>query len=191
MRAIEKAVDAHVETVLLVTPLLTQNARLQSGNRIKKRHGRDFPAGQHQIAQADLRVHMGINETLVDAFVPAANQNRTGTCRPPLHRCMVQNRANRGKEYHWSCVVALKPGQRNALRKRLCQQHHPWTATIGTVVNPAIASLAIIPRIVQPYVYQARRVRAPGDTDAQERREQLRKQRDNIKAHCDSIDSIQ
>ena len=191
LRAIKQPVDAHVETVLLVTPHFTKHSRLQPGNRVEQRHGRDFAAGQHQIAQADLRIHMCINETLVDAFVPAANQNRTGTCGPPLYRCMVQNDANRRKENHGGRVIALKPGPRKAFGKRLGQQHHPWAATVGPVVDPAITSLAIVPRIVQAHIDLTRRVGAPGDTHAKERREQLRKQRDNIKAHCDSIDSIQ
>ena len=58
---------------------------------------RDFTAGQHKVAQAELHIHVGINETLVNALVPTADEHRASRVCRGLHSSVVQGLAN-GRE---------------------------------------------------------------------------------------------
>ena len=68
--------------------------------------GGDFTAGQHKVTQADLLVHMLIDETLVHPFVATAQQHSSQAIGPGLYCSMVQLLPNRRKE-HQRCRVSL------------------------------------------------------------------------------------
>ena len=67
-----------------------RRAGLQPGDRIQQGHGGDFTAREHKIAQADLHIHMRVDESLVNAFIAATQQHGAGAGRPALHGSVVE-----------------------------------------------------------------------------------------------------
>ena len=91
MRAIEQAVQRGVEAVELVAARVAQHARLQAGHGIQQGQRRDFAAGEHEVAQADLINDVTVNKALVNAFVAPAYEDGHGRVRR-LRRARLHRR---------------------------------------------------------------------------------------------------
>ena len=75
--------------------LIVQNPRLQTGQGVQPCHGSNFPARQHKVAQADLGIHMTLDETLVNALVAAAQQHHAIGLSAAHYQALVQDLAHR------------------------------------------------------------------------------------------------
>jgi hypothetical protein len=64
------------KAVLLVRAHVAEDAGLQAGDRIEQDQRRDLAAREHVVADAELDVDLGVDETLVDALVAGAEQDR-------------------------------------------------------------------------------------------------------------------
>ena len=62
--------------LLLVAGGLRQNAGHHAAYRVRHRHGRDLPAGEDKVPQADLLVHALVDKPLVNALIVAADQGQ-------------------------------------------------------------------------------------------------------------------
>ena len=75
MRTVQQTIQSRVEAVELMAAFVVEHAWLQTGYRIKQCHGGDFTARQHKVAHADLHIHMGVDEALVNTFIAATQQH--------------------------------------------------------------------------------------------------------------------
>ena len=66
-----------VKVALILKALrVSQNPGHHTAHRVRHRHGGDFAAGEHKVAQRDFLVHALVNKPLVNALVMAADQNQ-------------------------------------------------------------------------------------------------------------------
>ena len=94
MGTVEQAIQRWIKAILVVAVFIGQHTRLQASYSVQQRHRGNFTPRKHEVPEADLDIHVSINETLVNPLVPATEQNGTGTTRPPLHGSVVQGLPN-------------------------------------------------------------------------------------------------
>ena len=168
MRAIQQTVECRVETILLVAALVVQHTGLQSGHRIQQGHRGNLAARQHKVTQADLHIHVRINEALVNALVAATYQHSPRAVRPGLHRSMVKPLTQRRKQHHrrrrrfgQSGPGLAHGGQTTG--QRLGHHHHAGATTERPVIHAAVIALGKIPQIPQHHLHLPRLERPPVD----------------------------
>ena len=98
---------------------------------------------------------MGINEALIQSFIPAANQDSAFTLGPFFNARMVQCLANGCKQNHryrlfkkvLECPV-LSNGQQTFF-ERLGQHDHAWAAAERAIVHTAVSAIGVITELPQ------------------------------------------
>ena len=184
VRTIEQPVD---EAVLHGRLRIAQHARQLPHHRIDQRHGGQLPARQNEIAQTDFLVHAAIDETLIDGFVPPAQQHEPGLVRESHDPFVVERRTLRRHHHHTCTAYAL--GRLRRFRRadrrfeRLGQHDHAWTAAIRPVVDGTVIIRREIARIPRPQAESALLRRSARDAPLGDRAEHLGKERDDIELH--------
>ena len=165
--------------------LIRQHTRLQARQRIQKCHGNELATGHHEIAQADLNVNMGVNEPLVNTFITAAQQDCSSALRPFLHRQLVEPPPDGREKYHGHRMRlgTLNADMLQSAQERLGHKHHPGATTERAVINTPVVAFRKISGIGEMHLHLTALERSPGDANLQKGIEQLRKQRDDVKAH--------
>ena len=165
----------------------TLHAGLQARHGVQQRQRSDLAAREHEVAQADLHIHLGVDEALVYALVTPAQQNGAAADGPLRHRAMVQALANGRKQHQrHPCrdrlgTIGTDGGQ--AACQRLGHHHHAGATAKGAVVHAAVVALGMVARVPQAYIDLARSERAARHAAGHERSEQLGKQGDDVEAH--------
>ena len=59
-----------------VALLVGKDAGHQAAHRVRHRHGRDLPAGEHKVAEGDFLVHALFDKALVHTLIVAADQHQ-------------------------------------------------------------------------------------------------------------------
>ena len=182
MRAVE---ETGREAVLLVRAGVAEDAGLQARQGVEQHQRRQLAAREDVVADAQLEIDVGVDEALVDAFVARAEQDRAGAGRESLDRRLAQQRAGRREadQRRRRRLGAGGADRREGALERLDQQHHPRAAAVGSVVDARMRRIAEVAQRPEVDVDAARLEGAPGDAVDEVRREQLRKQRDDVDAH--------
>ena len=110
------------------------HAGQQSNHRIEQHQRRQFAAGQHVVADADLFHPAGIDHALIDALVAAAEQDDAGSGRVALHIALRQRPAARRKE-HKRPVIGHGG---NGGVHHVGAQHHPSPTAERRVIDRAM-----------------------------------------------------
>lgn len=184
--AVEQAI---LEAVLLVGLGIAQHAGLQAGHAVEQRHRGQFPAGQDEIAQAQLQVDVAVDEALVDALVAAAQQDRPRAGRELAHDGLVDAAAGGGEVHDRRALGAGGAHGREAALQRLDEHHHAGAAAIGAVVDAAVVVVGELAQRPQVHVDLLRLVRAARHAQRQVRGEEVGEQRDDVETHRHSLKS--
>ncbi len=184
VRTVEQAL---LEAVLQVRLLVAQHAGHQARDGVQQGQRRQFPAGQHEVAQAQLDVHMAVDDALVQALVAAAQQRRAGAVGPLAHQRLVDAATSGCEQHDGACgharIRARARHRDQRALQRLGQHHHARAAAERAVVDAAVGALGVVAQGPQLHVDLARFVGAARDALRQERREQVGEQRDDVEAH--------
>src|SRR6185503_13872201 len=177
LRAIEQPVG---ERLLHRGGLVAERPGELAHHRIDQRHRRQLAAREHEVADRDFLVDPALEQPLVHALVPPAQQSKAVLLRELQHPAVIQLLALRREVDHPSASRQLDPVQR-ALQ-RLGEHHHARPAAVRTVVHrpvPVRREIARIPRRhgIQPRLQRAARDPAPGN-----RAKHLREQRHHVEA---------
>jgi hypothetical protein len=176
------------EAVLPVRLGVAEHAFLEAGNRVEQRQCRQFPPGQHEVAEAELTIDVPVDETLVDALVAAAQQDRTWPGGEVVDDPLVDALAGRREVHqgHRLLVAPFGPDRCQCALQRLVQHHHAGSAAIGPVVDAAVRTLPEVAQGPGANLHPSFVERAAGDALGQRDREQIREQRDDVEAHRSS-----
>ncbi|KAG1318937.1 hypothetical protein G6F63_014986 [Rhizopus arrhizus] len=119
MRAVEQA-EVTLEAVLRRRFGVVQGAVLQAGHGVDDHRRAQLAPGQHVIAEGNLLVDIGFQETLVDAFVAAAAQDHARQCRQFPHLGLGQRCALRAEACNGSISITMPgppPNGRSSTRR--------------------------------------------------------------------------
>jgi hypothetical protein len=183
MRAIQQAIKRRVETIEMVAVSITQNVRLQACDCIEQDHGGQLAARQHEVADADLHIHMGIDETLIHALIAATYQHGTVSAGHVLHHAMVQALPNGREQHDQRAFSPLSVNNFQSFLQWLGHHHHAGPAAKRPIVNAAVVAHGYVPRIEQVHINCPRIESPASDTSGQKRGEKLWKKSDHIEAH--------
>mmetsp|Transcript_11763 Transcript_11763/g.27505 ORF Transcript_11763/g.27505 Transcript_11763/m.27505 type:complete len:216 (-) Transcript_11763:2284-2931(-) len=181
VRAVQQAVR---KTVLLVRLRIAQHAVLQAGDSIQQRQRRQFTAGQHKVAKAQLLRHMAVQHALVDALVTAAEHDGAGARGQLAHQRLLDASAG-GREMDdgWLCLAAVGLGSGQRLLQRLHQHDHAGAAAVGPVVDTAVVVLGEVAQRPEAHIDLAALEGTPRHAMREMRRKQLREDRQDVEAH--------
>ena len=166
--------------------LVLQHTWLQTCHRIQPSHGGQFTARQDKVAQADLQVHMGVDEALVHAFIAAAQQHRAWGGGSLQHQRLVQSLTHRRKINQGGSLAVFTTGLADGVqagRQGLGQHHHAGAAAERAVVHPPVVAIGIVTRVPAMHRHLAAFVGAAGHAHLEESLNQLGEQGDDVYTH--------
>ena len=121
-------------------------ARQQPHHTVDHRGGRQFAAGEHEVADRNLLVGQTA-DAFIEAFVVAAEQHQLVVAlRPAPQIRLAQRMALGGHQQH--PAAALQGNRLEGGEHRLGFEHHPSPAAIGLVVHLAVAVRRVVAGVV-------------------------------------------
>ena len=162
---------------MLKAAFVVEHTRLQSRQRVQQHHGREFPTGEHKVAQTQLVRDMGIDKALVNTFIATAKQYRATAFGPLRHHRMLERGAN-GRKQNYRCGlglllrISLDTGCANRIQAQLQglgHHHHAGAAAKGAVIDATVVAFGPVTRVPQVHCDLARAVSAASHPAFQKR----------------------
>src|SRR5690606_29049537 len=109
---------------------IADDPRQQAGHGFDHHESRRLSAGEHVVADRNLLVDVGVDDPLVDPFVPPADQREVLQCGEPVDDRLIERDPRRAHQH------PMRVGQRfEGGDERLDPHHHPGPAAVGRVVD--------------------------------------------------------
>ena len=167
--------------LLLQASLRAHGARQQPHHAVDDRHRRQLTAGEHEITDRHLLIGQG-SDALIEALVVAAEEHQlVAVRRPAAQVCLLQGAALGTHQQH---PPPRQHGERLHRRiHRFGLEHHAGAAAIGLIVDFAVAVCREIAWVMDVQLGDAGTEGPPDHSEAEQRREGLRRQAHHVESH--------
>jgi hypothetical protein len=157
---------------------LADDSLYVSGHSIDDDYGRNFTARNNKIADRNFRRCEMLDDSLIDALVPAADQYHLIRSRKPQRLRLIES-APRGAEYHDFGLRGF-PSRLDRSENRFGLENHPFAAAEGPVVHRPMAIRGGIPQIVNSDPNESLFAAAPYYSEIKRPLEEFREDRDDV-----------
>ena len=172
------------ERILLYGVRIAQRARQLPHHAIDQDHRRQLAAREHVVADADLVIHVALDQPLVHPFVATGDQDEPAMRRERHHLAMIQHLALRRQIDHPGILSAAAslplPGGLDRSFERRGEHHHAGPAAKRPIVHGPVRIGREVPRVPRHQVPQPLIAGAARDAEGGHRFEHLRKDADYV-----------
>ena len=164
--------------------LVRKDARHHAAHGVRERHRGDLPAGDDEIAHADLLVHAFVDKALVDALVVAADENEVVKALLQFPRDGLRERAPAGGKIDGVPPrTGLLAHARPAAVKGIGLHHRAASAAVGIVVHLHLFVGGEVPDLVRFDGDVPALLRAAEDARVHHRVHRVGKESENVNPH--------
>jgi hypothetical protein len=163
--------------------LIAENAWGEAGNGVDHDCGAEFAAGEDEIAYGDLIVGEMFGNTLINAFVTAADQQDLGVSGKTARGGLIETGSLRGEEDDACGGGALRKNGLHGLKEGIGLEQHTFAAAEWTIIHCFVTVGGPISQVMDFELNQAAFDGSGYDAVAQGAGKEVGKDCKNVESH--------